>query len=58
MDGEIEAIDKNDTWNSVDLPKDKNLIGLKWVYKTNLDEKGEIDIFKAKLVAKGFSEQP
>ena len=58
MDEEIEAIEKNDTWDLVDLPKDKNLIGVKWVYKTKLNEKGEIDIFKARLVAKGFSQQP
>eukprot|EP00253_Pinus_taeda_P030095 PITA_30095 len=52
---EIEAIEKNDIWDLVDLPKDKNLIGMKWVYKKNLNDKGEIDRFKARLVAKGFS---
>eukprot|EP00253_Pinus_taeda_P032815 PITA_32815 len=52
------AIEKNDTWDLVDLPKDKNLIGVKWVYKTMLNEKGEIDRFKARLVAKGLSQQP
>eukprot|EP00253_Pinus_taeda_P024740 PITA_24740 len=55
MDEEIEAIEKNDTWDLNDLPKDKNLIGVKWVYKTKLNEKGEIDRFKARLAAKGFS---
>ena len=54
MDEEIEAIEKNDTWDLVDLPKDKNLIGVKWVYKTKMNEKGGIDIFKAGLVGKGF----
>jgi len=58
MDEEIEVIEKNDTWDLVDFPKDKNLIGVKWVYKTKLNEKGEIDISKARLVAKGFSHQP
>eukprot|EP00253_Pinus_taeda_P020154 PITA_20154 len=57
MDEEIEAIEKNDTWDLVDLQKDKNLIGVKWVYKIKLNEKGEIDRFKARLVAKGFSQQ-
>lgn len=57
MDEEIEAIEKNDTWDLVDLSKDKNLIGVKWVYKTKLNEKGEIDIFKARLVGKGLSKQ-
>eukprot|EP00253_Pinus_taeda_P034873 PITA_34873 len=57
MDEEIEAIEKNDTWDLVDLPKDENLIGVKWVYKTKLNEKGEIDRFKDRLVEKGFSQQ-
>lgn len=57
MDEEMNSIEKNDTWDLVDLPNDKNLIGVKWVYKTKVNEKGEIDRFKARLVAKGFSQQ-
>ena len=52
MDEEMDSIEKNDTWDLVDLPNDKNLIGVKWVYKTKLNEKGKIDIFKARIVAK------
>jgi len=58
MEEEIEAIENNNTWDLVDLPKDKNLIGVKSVYKTKLNEKGEIDRFKERFVAKGFSQQP
>eukprot|EP00253_Pinus_taeda_P015476 PITA_15476 len=58
MDEEIEAIEYNDTWDLINLPKDKILIGVNWVYKTKLNEKGEIDRFKARFVAKGFSQQP
>eukprot|EP00253_Pinus_taeda_P034724 PITA_34724 len=58
MDKEIEAIENNDTWDLINLPKDKNLIGVKWVYKTKLNEKGQIDRFKVRLVAKGFLQQP
>eukprot|EP00253_Pinus_taeda_P031596 PITA_31596 len=39
MDEEIEAIEKNDTWDLVDLSKDKNFIGVKLVYKTKLNDK-------------------
>ena len=30
---EMNSIENNDTWDLVDLPNDKNLIGVKWVYK-------------------------
>ncbi|CAA7048460.1 unnamed protein product [Microthlaspi erraticum] len=30
------------------------VIGVKWVYKTKLNERGEVDKYKARLVAKGF----
>jgi len=55
MSNEIEAIEINNTWNLVDLPADKNAIGVKWVYKTKLNEKGEIEKHKASLVARSFS---
>ena len=54
MDEEIDSIENNDTWDLVNFPKDKNLIGVKWVYKTKLKQKGEIDRFNARLIAKGF----
>jgi hypothetical protein len=58
MNQEIESIEKNKTWDLVDLPRHKKSIGIKWVYKTKLNEKGQIEKHKARLVAKGFSQQP
>jgi hypothetical protein len=37
MDEEIDSIKRNNTWDIVDLPKGKNSIGVKWVYKTKLE---------------------
>ena len=34
MDEEIECIEKNETWEPVDVPKDKDVISVKWIYKT------------------------
>lgn len=36
MNEEILGIEKNDTWELVDLPKDKTNNGVKWVYKNKL----------------------
>ena len=33
MNEEIEALDKNGTWDIVDLPTGKHPIGCKWVYR-------------------------
>ena len=34
MDEEIECIEKNQTWELVDVPKDKDVISVKWICKT------------------------
>ena len=31
MDEEIECIEKNQTWELVDVPKDKDVINVKWI---------------------------
>lgn len=58
MNQEIDSIEKNKTWDLVDFPRHKKSIGVKWVYKTKLNEKGEIEKHKARLVAKRFLQQP
>jgi hypothetical protein len=57
MDLEIEAIERNGTWELRDLPKGMKKIGVKWVFKTKLNENGEVDKCKARLVAKGYAQQ-
>jgi uncharacterized protein (UPF0332 family) len=36
----------------------KTNTGVKWVYKTQFNEKGKVEKHKTRLVAKGFSQQP
>ena len=54
----MATIVKNKTWELMDLPKGKEIIGLKWVYKVKYKEDGSIQKHKARLVAKGYSQQP
>ncbi|PNX68054.1 hypothetical protein L195_g055961, partial [Trifolium pratense] len=57
MDKEIEAIERNGTWKLTDLPRSAKVIGVKWIYKTKLNERGEIEKYKARLVAKGYAQR-
>ena len=57
MNGEIEKIEKNKTWTLVARPKEKNVIGPKWVFKNKLNEKGEVTRNKARLVCKGYAQE-
>jgi hypothetical protein len=40
MDEELDQIEKNDTWELVSRPNNKNVIGTKWVFKNKLNEDG------------------
>lgn len=57
MKEEMEAIEKNSTWELVDAPEGKKLIGLKWVYRTKYNSNGSIQKHKARLVAKGYAKK-
>ncbi|KAM1556843.1 hypothetical protein PS2_040150 [Malus domestica] len=57
MDQEIRAIEKNSTWELVELPPGGKTIGVKWIFKTKLNENGEVEKHKARLVAKGYCQQ-
>lgn len=57
MDEEIKSITKNNTWSLVNLPDNHKSIGVKWVYKTKMNEKGGVDKHKARLVVKGYRQR-
>jgi hypothetical protein len=40
MDEELDQIEKNDIWELVQRPKNKNLIDTKWVFRNKLNEYG------------------
>ena len=57
MNEEIGAIEKSKTWELVDLHEGKDVIGVKWVYKTKSNAEGKIDRDKPRLVVKGYKQQ-
>lgn len=56
MELEIQSIEKAETWELTELPPGAKTIGVKWIYKTKLNEKGEFKKHKACLMAKGYSQ--
>lgn len=54
---EMQAIERNSTWELVNAPEGKNIIGLKWVFWTKYNADGSIQKHKARLVVKGYSQQ-
>ena len=56
MEEEITQIEKNDTWELVPRPNDKNVIGTKWVFRNKLNEEGKVTRNKARLVCKGYAQ--
>jgi hypothetical protein len=54
MKAEIDAVEKNHTWELADLPRGHRAITLKWVFKLKRDEVSAIIKHKAYLVARGF----
>ncbi|KAL8142838.1 LOW QUALITY PROTEIN: hypothetical protein V2J09_015870, partial [Rumex salicifolius] len=57
MKQEICVIERNDTWFLTELLRGAQKIGVKWVYKTKLNENGEVDKYKARLVVKGYAQK-
>ena len=58
MKEELAALHDNHTWALVPRPLNVNVIGSKWVFRINTKEDGSIDRFKARLVARGFTQIP
>jgi hypothetical protein len=54
---ELDSLVRNNTWTVVDKPEEANLISPKWVFKVKWLPNGQIDKYKARLVARGFTQQ-
>lgn len=56
MREEMDALEKNKTWEIVEKPKEKNLVGCKWVFTLKYKADGSLERYKARLVAKGYTQ--
>ncbi|RVW25301.1 Retrovirus-related Pol polyprotein from transposon RE1 [Vitis vinifera] len=52
---EIDALEKNGTWTIIDLPVGRP-VGCKWIFTIKYKADGSVERFKARLVARGFTQ--
>ena len=57
MKEELDALYKTGTCDLVDLPSGKSTIGCKWVYNIKTRSNGTVDCYKARLIARGFTQE-
>ncbi|GJY02985.1 ribonuclease H-like domain-containing protein, partial [Tanacetum coccineum] len=57
MNLEMEALNRNNTWVITKLPYGRKAIGSKWVFKVKYKSTGDVEMFKARLLAKGFNQK-
>ena len=57
MQEELNQFQRNDVWDLVPKPQQKNIIVTKWVFKNKLNKQGEVIRNKVRLVAQGYSQQ-
>ncbi|KAM2867181.1 hypothetical protein COP2_023124 [Malus domestica] len=58
MNEELDSIKKNKVWELVDLPDGRKPIGCKWVLCKKYKLDATLDKFKARLLAKGYTQKP
>ena len=52
-----QYIMKNDVWDIVPKPEGKSVVSSKWIYKIKNALDGSIKKYKARFVARGFSQK-
>jgi hypothetical protein len=53
---EYDSIVKNSVWDIVPRPIDKSVVGSRWIYKVKQDADGSVEKYKARFVARRFSQ--
>nr|GEX29832.1 retrotransposon protein, putative, Ty1-copia subclass [Tanacetum cinerariifolium] len=58
MNVEMQSMKNNEVWVLVELPPNGKTVGSKWLFKKKTDMDGNVHIYKARFVAKGFTQTP
>ena len=53
---EIKALELNNTWRAEVPSKDANIVTSKWVLSVKYNQDGSVNKYKARIVARGFSQ--
>lgn len=53
MQSEIQALERNNTWELTLLPRGQKALGCKWIYKIKRKSDENIECYKANLVIQG-----
>ena len=56
MEAKMQSLQGNDVWELVKLPEDRKPVGSRWMFKVKRNEHGEVERYKARLVAQGFTQ--
>jgi hypothetical protein len=56
IEEELGSLEANGTWEFCDLPEGRRSVDYKWVFKVKRDAAGMIVRYKARLVARGFTQ--
>ena len=56
VDVELENMKRNNVWTESALPEGKRAVSMRWVFALKHDSSGRIAKYKARLVARGFSQ--
>ena len=57
MQGEMDSLHENHTYELTELPKGKRVLWNKWVYKSKPGDIGNPPRYKAHMVVKGFKQK-
>jgi hypothetical protein len=57
MKEEMNSHKENNTWTLAKLPEGRKTVGSKWIFKKKIGKDGQVERYKARLCAKGYTQE-